>query len=546
MHFNHGLALQAQRNLPEAARAFQRALTLRPDFVAADFNLGVLFQQQGNHNAAVAAYSQVLNADPRHVQAYKNLGEVLFAAGRLDAWRVNFERFEAMCPDAFALAVQALEVCQHFAQFDRVEQYLDGLRKERFAVATQAELVDALEELLYLLLFFDVEPELLHRLSLTYDKAARLVYGEPLAPPAERRPGRVRVGYLSADLRDHVMGKMMWELVSRHDRTRFEVFLYSLSGAEDGWTARYRALGDRFAVLADASDGAAARRIGEDDLDLLIDLSTHTRGARPGILARKPARVQITHVASAGTLGLSAIDFKLTDTFADVPASEEHMIERLLPIEGCVYPYRHVDPAPGEPYRRDALGIPADAIVLGAFVTPMKLSRRCLRLWAEVLRALPSAVLAISPMRIELVPAYQHLFAAAGIARERVVVVPQGRSEAENQARYRLVDLVLDPMPFGGVNGTLEALDMEVPVVTLCGRRHGERTSYSILMNLGVPETVASSGSEYIALAVRLGREPAFMRGVRERIRAGLQRSALTDMTAHVRHVEAAYLASLR
>ena len=309
-HYNHGLALQAQHDVAGAARAFQRALTLRPDFTAADFNLGVLFQQQGNRDAAIAAYSQVLRADPRHVQAYKYLGEVLFAAGQLDSWRANFDRFAAACPDAFALAVQALEVCQHFAQFDRIEQYLDGIRKERFAVANDEELVDVLEELLYLLLFFDVESELVYRLSLAYDAAAKRVHGVPEPPPAERRPGHMRVGYLSADLRDHVMGKMMWEVIARHDRGAFEVFLYALSSQEDAWTARYRGLGDPFVPLAALGDAAAAARIRDDDLDLLVDLSTHTRGARPGILARKPARVQITHVASAGALGLSAVDWK--------------------------------------------------------------------------------------------------------------------------------------------------------------------------------------------------------------------------------------------
>jgi predicted O-linked N-acetylglucosamine transferase (SPINDLY family) len=108
-----------------------------------------------------------------------------------------------------------------------------------------------------------------------------------------------------------------------------------------------------------------------------------------------------------------------------------------------------------------------------------------------------------------------------------------------------VVDLVLDPMPFGGVNGTLEALDMGVPVVTLCGRRHGERTSYSILMNLGVAETVATSGREYVDLAVRLATDRAFMDGVRASIRQRLGDSPLTDMVQHTRNLEAAYLAAI-
>src|SRR4029450_6174253 len=132
-----------------------------------------------------------------------------------------------------------------------------------------------------------------------------------------------------------------------------------------------------------------------------------------------------------------------------------------------------------------------------------------------------------------------------GIAADRLLFLPQGRDDAENQARYTIVDFVLDTMPFGGVNGTLEALDMGVPVVTLVGRRHGERTSYSIIANLGVTDTVAQSGREYVDIAARLADEPAFMASVRASIRARLAGSMLTDMTGHTRHLEAAYVAAL-
>ncbi|MEO5699101.1 MAG: tetratricopeptide repeat protein [Casimicrobiaceae bacterium] len=544
-HYNHGVALQMQRRFGDAARAYQRALAFRPDFVAADFNLGVLFQEQGNHDAAIAAYGQVVRADPAHVTAYKNLGEVLFASGKLDAWRANFLRFEAACPQALPLAVQALEVCQHFADFEGVERYLDGLRNERYTARNPAELAESLEELLYLLLFFDVEPEILYRFAQTYDTTARSLYGSPMAREATRRPGRWRIGYLSADLRNHVMGKMMWAAIHHHDRDRFEVFCYSTSPQEDGWTQRFRECVDHFVSLGSLRDAAAVERMAADDLDILVDLSTHTRGARPALLARKPARVALTHVASAGAVGLSAIDFKLTDHFADVPENQAHVVERLLPMAGCVYPYRHIPAAPVHAYQRERLGIPADAFVLGAFVTPMKLSRRCLRLWREVLERVPRARLAISPNSPALRGSFLRLADAAGISRERIVQIPQGKDEHENQARYTLIDCVLDPLPFGGVNGSLEALDMWVPVVTLCGRKHGERTTTSILANLGVLDTVAHSGPEYVQLTVRLAEDVAFAADVRAKIRRGLERSLLTDMPTHTRNLEAAYLHAL-
>src|SRR4029079_11573034 len=127
--------------------------------------------------------------------------------------------------------------------------------------------------------------ELVGRIGRTHDALSRRVYGEPRPRDVQRRPGKLRLGYLAGDFRDHVMGKMMWEALRHHDRERFDVLGYSTSELRDAWTQRYESV---FARLDDvATHGArdAAARIAADDLDILVDLSTHTKGARPGILA---------------------------------------------------------------------------------------------------------------------------------------------------------------------------------------------------------------------------------------------------------------------
>lgn len=543
--YNEGVALQMQRQPMLALRSYHLVLALDPQFVAAAFNIAVILRAEGQTDAAVEAFEHVLALDPSHAPTYKALADMLQDARRFDAWFKVFDRFEVACPNALPLLVLALEACQYRANFKALDHYLDRLQADEFKPGSETELADCLEELLYLLLFFDFDPQAQFGLYKVYDRIAPRVYGAPLALPAERRPGRIRIGYLSGDLRNHVMGKMMWPALERHDRERFELFFYSLSTVDDEWTERYRARADHFEMLAELPESAAAERIAADELDILVDLCTHTRGSKPGILALKPARVQITHVASAGVVGLSTIDFKLTDTYADVPESQAHQLETLLPMRGCVYPYRHIAPATEHPFHRDLQQIDREAIVIGAFVSPLKLSRRCLALWREVLERIPAAVLAISPVSPELRAMHGALLSAGGIAEARVRVLPQGRDESDNQARYNLIDFVLDPLPFGGVNGTLEALDMNVPVVTLVGRRHGERSSYSILSHLGVTHTVATSGSEYVEIALRLATDPAFKTEVKAAIRAGLQRSVLTDMDAHTRNLEQAYLQAL-
>lgn len=540
-HYNHGVALQSLHRRDEALRAYQRALALSPEMIAADFNIGVIFHEQGRTDAAIGAFEKVLARDPRHALAHKTLGDTLLAARRIDDWLRVFTRFEVNCPHALSLAVQALEVYQYRADFAGLDRYLDRLRQDDFKPENETDLADSLEQLLFVMLYFDLEPEAQFGFYRAYNAVACRVYGTPLPPRPSRRPGRLRIGYLSGDLRSHVMGKMMWEAIRHHDRDRFEIYCYSLLAEGDELTERFRGFADRFEILADLPARDAALSIAENDLDILVDLSTHTKNAKPGILALKPARVQITHIASCGATGLAAIDFKLTDAFCDLQENQAYLLETLLPMAGCVYPYRHVAPAAEHPFHRGSLGIPAEAIVIGAFVNPLKLSRRCLSLWREVLERIPRAALAISPLSPEARGVYARLLRAATIPLERVIVLPQGRNDAEGQARYSVLDFSLDPLPYGGVNSTLEALDMGVPVVTLCGRKHGERTSYSILANLGVTQTVATSGSEYVAIAVRLAADPAFRSEVRAAIAAGLASSALTDMPRHTRALEAAY-----
>jgi len=400
-HYNHGVALQTLRAHEGALRAYQRALAFAPNLLAADFNIGVVLQEQGRGDAAIHVFEKVLAREPRHVLAYKALGDTLLAARRIDDWLKVFDRFEAACPNAVSLVAWALEACQYRGDFAALDRYLDRLRQDDFKAENETDLADSLEQILFLMLYFDLEPDAQFGLYRAYDAVARRVYGTPLPARTDRRPGRLRIGYLSGDLRNHVMGKMMWEAIRHHDRERFEIFCYTAGGGSDEVTEQFRQFADRFEVVADLPERDAAQRIAEDDLDLLVDLSTHTKNAKPGILALKPARVQVTHIASSGALGLSAVDFKLTDAWCDPPENQAFVLETLLPMQGCVYPYRHVDPAPEHPFHRAPLGIKPETIVIGAFVNPLKLSRRCLSLWREVLDRIPGSVLAISPLSRE-------------------------------------------------------------------------------------------------------------------------------------------------
>ncbi|OGT03409.1 MAG: hypothetical protein A3F73_12590 [Gallionellales bacterium RIFCSPLOWO2_12_FULL_59_22] len=544
-HFNLGVAFQKLGRVNEAAAEYGRAIMLQPDNADACFNLGVALQEFGHGQAAAGYYRRVLELQPKNATAYQALGEVLLAGGKIGLWLENFRQFERQCEPGLRLALYALEACQYLGETKQGERWLNGLLKEEYPPRDLKDLLDGYSQLVYLLLFFDVDGRQMFHLYQRYNLALQQAFPQRVVLPEMRSPGKIRLGYLSADMRNHVMGKMIYQAISRHDTSRFEVYCYSLSHVQDEWTDKFVAASHKFVRLKTLDDVAAAELIAQDELDILVDLSTHTQGAAPGILALKPARVQITHIASAGAVGCEAIDYKLTDHFADVPDSQNFQIETLLPMQGCVYPYRHIPPAQSHGYERSKLGLPENALILAAFVTLMKLSPRCLAVWRAVLERLPAAYLAFSPLSAEAQPCYLKRVAEAGIDAARVVFIPAATDESTNQARYSVVDIVLDTFPYGGANGTLEALDMGVPVVTLCGKRHGERSSFSILKNLGVTETIAQSGQEYVEIVSRLAADGLFCAAVKEKIQAGLAQSPLVDMDSHARNLEAAYIQAL-
>jgi predicted O-linked N-acetylglucosamine transferase (SPINDLY family) len=544
-HFNLAVALTRARHFDEARASYRVAIALDPGHVDALYNYGLLLGQLGFVDLAMESWRRALAADARFEPAYWQLRHTLHAAGRLDDWVANFEAYARHCPHSKRLALYAIDVAFHRGDLD------EAARRFREAVETALREPDdtlageLLEELLYVALFFPIEPAEMLALYRRYDAASRALHPQlPLLPPREPG-GRIRVGYLSADLRDHVMGKMAFEIASRHDRAAFELFAFSLSLQRDAWTERIDKHFDHFEGLAGLPERAAAQAIARHRLDLLVDLSTHTRGSQPAILAYKPARVQLSHVASAGAPGLSTVDYRLTDARFDRPEDQAFLIEKLLPMEGCVFPWRTLVPATRPLVGRFALEIPEDAFVFGAFVQLQKLSAPLLALWREILKRSPRSLLAFSPLAASARRAYERVLEANGIHPSLAVFIPQGADEAASQSRYLLVDAVLDTFPYSGTNGTMEALSQGVPVVTLVGERASQRSSYTILANAGLEETIARTPREYAHIAVRLATDRAFADTMRAAIAQRLPGSVLADNAGHVRHLEDAYRRAL-
>lgn len=581
VHYNVGALHYAKGDFVGAQRSFAAAMRHRPEWVAPPLAMGRLLYEAGRYAEAEKAFEQALALDPQSLEAMGNLGLTLqrrarpdlaqplleraralapndtqawfalrgnlLALGRLDEAVQDFLRFEATAPLSAELVVTGFMFSRMLGDRGYEDRYLPLALDWPYAPG-QADLAAVT---LARLQYCDVSREAIDRLYRIYDRLEQdsCVGAAPLALSPRARGGGdpIRVGYLSADFRAHVMGRLLRGIIAAHDRSRFSVHLYSLTPelAEDAYTADFRAMAQSFTVLAEADDRSAANTIAGDGLDILVDLMGHSAGSRPRILLWKPAPVIATHLGYHGCVGLAQVDYKITDVFADVPDAAKFQIEAPLPLDSCVLPLCRVAPASEQLATRATLGIPDDAIVFAAFVSLVKLSPRCLALWRAILDRLPQALLAFSPLTDAQRPMYVRRLEGFGIATDRVVFVPAPKDDAESRARYRLVDAVLDTLPYTGGDSTAAALDMSVPVITRVGTRHAERVGYSLLAHLGIVDTVAHSDDGYVALACRIAQDAPWRASLTAAIEARLPGSGLADPARHARSLEAAYLRAL-
>jgi len=545
-----GHLLSGQRRFADAAVVFEAAAGCAPDRLDARFNAARTWIRVRRYSIALPHLRAARQLAPANEAVWIELRGVLQMLRREEEAHEDFLTFEAAAPMSANLAVAGYYTSRRMGDKDRQVRYRDLALAAEYK-ALHAPLVSVL---LAQVQYDDVAPERILALYRAYD---RLVHSGPEQPksltvPRRSSDARIRVGYLSADFRTHVMGELMLPVLAAHDRARFDVRAYSLAPPEneDAATAQWRGAVNEFVNVSSLSDRAAAERIAADDLDLLVDLMGHSSFSRPAILSWKPARVIATHLGYHGAVGLSEVDFKLTDEHADTEVSTRWKLEAPLPLSVCVLPLRKYAPPTLAGAALDAarasLDLPQDAVVYAAFVGPSKLSLRCIELWRRILDALPRAYLAFSPLRDDDRSAILRRVTGLGIANERLRFVPYHRGdETANHSRYALVDVALDTLPYTGGDTSSAALAAGVPVVTLVGQRHAERMTYSILQHLRLDETIAETDNAYVAIAIRLGEDEAFRARQRTAIARAYADATLTDPVHYVRALEDAYVRAL-
>ena len=537
---NYGALMLRTFNFEEAVKALKNAVASDPDYDDALINLGVAHYMRGEADDAIAAYRRVIERNPENGFARYSLGVSYLEDQRLEEAEREIRYALKLDPDN-AMAHNTLGVL--LLEQHHVAESLEEMRRaadvnthsapvfySNYAFASLYGPTATNDEI------FEIHKEFGRRFASSESDTDR-------PHKNVRDPDRkLKIGYLSPDFRAHSVSYFFEALIASHDRSKYEIVLYSDTTRKDVVTHAMRTAADVWVESGGLTDEDFAARVENDGIDILVNLGGHTSGNRLPMCALKPAPIQIEYLGYPETSGVPAMDYRLTDGRADPEGeADTRCTEALVRLPRCFHCYRSgkaPDPAP-------APHIEAGHVTFASFNVLPKITEPAIEAWSKILKAVPGSRFFIKCKQLRDKRVQDRVlddFAKHGIGPDRIEMAAFVASVTEHLQRYAKVDLALDTFPYNGTTTTCESLYMGVPVLTLRGENHRGRVGLSLLHAMGLDEEfVADSVEDYISRAVAWGNNPQRLADIRGELRPRMEASPLRDEIGFTRELESTY-----
>jgi protein O-GlcNAc transferase len=569
---NRAIVLNELDRYDEALASCEQALAVKPDHVDALITRGNILLKRRDYLGAIGQFQRALVIDPNQSEALYNCGFALAALYRHrealswydSALRNRPHYAEALHQRGVALAklgryADAIASCQQALAADPHYRYALGtLTNYQMSACDWGEIGTLPTRLSRAIMLENavVAPFVFAALPISASDCLKFTraYLErtlmmqpptvlPRRSPREYREGKIKVAYLSADFRRHAVAWLIAELLERHDRARFELIGVSL-GHDDGSEMRTRLVNsfDEFHDVVLQEDSKVAQLIYNLKVDIAVDLNGHTEGARMGILARRPAPIQVNYLGYPGTIGADFIDYVIADPIV-LPFDEQiNFTEKFVHLPDTYQANDATKTIASQMPTRSELGLPEHGCVFCCFNQSYKLTPAVFEIWMRLLCRFDGAVVWLSESNDLAKRNLRNEAAVRGVDPSRLVFAPKVEPLAAHLARLRAADLFLDTLPYNAHTTASDALWAGLPVLTCVGTTFAGRVAASLLHAIGLPELITRNLDEYEALAVKLASDQEMLRSIRDKLERNRHSHPLFDSDRFRRHIEAAYM----
>ncbi|WGS22666.1 MULTISPECIES: tetratricopeptide repeat protein [unclassified Bradyrhizobium] len=565
--YNYGIILKHLNSPRQALEKFTKALALNPNVAATWNNRGATYNDLGEHHAALRDFDKAISLNRAYAEAYTNLGNTLVMLKRsLDAV-VAYQKALSINP---RLAEALFGLGNSFYDLNRYDEAFhayDGAFSinphlsdvEGARLHTKMRLCDwnALEVDLnrltasirsgkpvcgpFALLSLTDSPEDHLSCARAWTTKRHPSASKPMARGGPLHHEKIRLAYVSTDFREHATAHLISELFESHDKTRFELFAYSL-GPDDSSKVRARIVSafNHFVSCEDRTDADVARIIADAEIDILVDLNGFTKGARTNILAHRPAPIQVNYLGYPGTMAAPYIDYIVGDASILTAADHAAYSEKLIVLPNSYQPNDRMRQIASSAIARSDFGLPEEQFVFCCFNNGFKILPATFARWMRILKAVEGSVLWLLADNQTAMQNLRKEAEARGVEPTRLVFASRMKP-AEHLARHRLADLFLDTLPYNAHTTASDALWAGLPVLTQHGKTFAGRVAASLLIAVGLPELITRTSEEYESLAVQLATNPDRPASIRAKLASGRATAPLFDTESYANHIEAAY-----
>jgi predicted O-linked N-acetylglucosamine transferase (SPINDLY family) len=528
---NLGTALKELHNLEAAIVCYRKAIAIQPNYADAYNGLASAFNKQHKLDDALENYQKAIELNPRSAETYTNLGHVLNKQQKLTAAIACYEKALTLKPNNAEALGSLFHLRQHCCDWT---DFQHNQRKVMNAVNAGQEGYRPLS-------FLAVSD------SGQAQKQCAFTFGKKNYPPAKQtqqknyQHSKIRIAYISADLREHAVSILMAELFELHDKNRFEIFAISLQ-PETTTTLGQRVKNafTHFIDATDKSDVEVAQLIEHLEIDIAVDLMGFTANSRTAIFAYRPAPIQINYLGYPGTMGVDYIDYIVADAYLIPPDLQKHYSEKIIYMPDCFQVNDSKRFVPTYMPTRAEVGLPETGFVFCAFNGSYKFTPDFFDVWMNILKAVPNSVLWLFADNLMVETNLRNEAIKRGVAVERLIFAKKVVYQSY-LANYQLADLFLDTLPFNGGTTVSDALWMGLPVLTYSGEAFAARMAGSLLNALGLPELITSNLLDYANKAIQLATTLTLLAEIRAKLAEHKKTYPLFNPAIFCKHLESAY-----
>jgi len=533
IHNNRGAVLHKLHRLEEALASFERAIALRPNFADAYCNRGTALRDINRHKDAFADFEKALALKPDYAEAWCGLGSIFNTHRRYEAAYDAYSKALALNPKQERAMAPRIHAKMHLCDWSGLD--------EDFAATISALRNDVLVGDPFSLLCVPASPA--DYLHCARSFASRPAGGQRLWSGERYRHDRIRVAYLSADLRNHAVGWLLAGALEAHDRSKFEVTALSIGPTNDALQLRLRNAVERFLDVEARTDREIGQLIRDLEVDILVDLAGFTQNSRTFVMAQRPAPIQVNYLGYSGTMGVDYIDYIIGDETVLPHEHTAFFAEKAVWLPDSYMAGDDKRPVAERTPTRAECGLPDNAFVFCCFNQTYKITPEVFRIWMNVLKAIEGSVLWLSAGNSTAEANLRREAERHGVAAERLVFAPTVPEMADHLARQRQADLFLDTLPYNAHTTANDALLVGLPVLTRLGEAFHGRVAASLLQTAGLPELITTSGEAYESLAIELARDRGKLAALKQKLASGRSTTALFNSKLFTCRLETAYLA---